>query len=238
MVSALLIFSFLGFANQPAPHDLPDGCVKVATQVLVQADQTQIRYDIGFNPTTLDQLLKVYSPDFKSDASLAEKVEAFRVGFKEKIGTSLQVKLGDKVVKPEEIIYEPEEVAKHVQVRFTLNYEILVKEESKIEISDTCLQESSRIWNAGFKAAKPIAVKDCSTRAIPLRSKTVEKAAGESEPFMISGTVVPLIIDVPSEPTASMAPLFVLFFALGGAGMVGILLVPNQGGDDHHDDHH
>ena len=35
-----------------------------------------------------------------------------------------------------------------------------------------------------------------------------------------------------------MAPLFVLAFSLGGAGMVGLLLVPNEeGGDDHHDHH-
>lgn len=238
MASVFLSLSILGLVVAPAPHDLPDGSVKVATQVIVQADSTSIRYDVGFNPTTLDQLLEAYDVKPKDGATAAEKTSAFRKAFKEKIAESIKLKVDDHDVKIQEVTVDDNEVSKHVQARFNLKFEVLVKKEAKLEIHDTSFNGMARTWNAGLKAALPIAVKESSVRAIPLRSKAEQRSAEEAEPFVISGTVMKLSIDVESEEKTSMAPLFVLAFSLGGAGMVGLLLVPNEeGGDDHHDHH-
>ena len=240
MTSVLLSLSFLGFLTDPTPHDLPDGVVKVATQVIVEADKTNIRYDIGFNPTTLDQLLKEYAPEAKLDGTTAEKTEAFRKAIKEKIAESFKLKVDDGEVKMMEVLMEDDEVSKHVQVRLNLIYEILVKKEVKIEIHDSSFGNQARVWTAGFKSEIPIAVKESSTKAIPIRSKPEEKEAEDVEPFVIKGTVVKLNIsvDTSSDSEFSVMPFFVLALALGGAGATGIMLVPNGAGDDDHDDHH
>lgn len=238
MTAVLLSLSILGVFADPTLHDLPDGVVKVATQVVVNADRTDIRYDVGFNPKTLDQLLKDMAPDMSPDATPTQKTDALRSALKEKIADTLKVKVDGHDVEAEEVTFDQDEVSKHVQIRLYLKYEVLVKQETKLEITDGGFSNVGRIWNSGFKATLPVAIKECSTKAIPQRTKATEKAAGESEPFVISGTVVKLRIDTETKSSVSMAPLFVLFFALGGAGMVGLLLVPNESGADAHDDHH
>lgn len=236
MASVLVSLFFVGFL--PAtPHELPDGVVKISTQVIVQADATTVTYDVGVNPNTLALLLKEIKIKLPDDATMKAKLDAFKKAFKPILEKSLVVKANGHAVQVTEILYEPDEIAKHVQARFKLTYEIPIKKETKLEFEDSNFKNHDRIWNAGFKSAIPVAVKESSTKAIPIRSRPQEKSADNSAPFVVTGTVVKLDIAVEPEESVSLAPFFVAAFALGGAALSGLLMVPGDP-DDGHDDHH
>ena len=171
---------------------MPDGLVKVSTQVIVEQKRIRIQYDVGFNPRTLDQLVKEFSPETRRDSRYAGKVSAFRKTFKAKILESLTVKVNNRFVKADQVLVEPDEIAKHVQARFKLSFDVPVTRETRIQVADVSFQNQARTCHAGFKAAGSIAVKTSSTRAIPIRSKPIEKKANQKDPFVITGTVVNL----------------------------------------------
>lgn len=237
MATFLLCLSVLSLANDPVVHDLPDGTVKIGTQVLVEWDRTHVTYDVGFNPTTLDQLLKEMDPDANLEGTAKEKTDAFRKAFKEIISKTLQIKADGHLVEFEELIVEPDEISKHVQARFKMTYEIPVKKQATIVVSDSGFKNQTRIFHSGFKTAGTIAVKESSTKAILIRSTPIERTAADEAPFEISGTVVKLAINIDSdEKSPTLTPFLIVLIALGGAGAVGIMLVPND--DTGHDDHH
>ena len=242
MSSLLLCFLTLGIFSDPDPtlHDLPDGVVKISTQVIVELDKTHIRYDVGFNPKTLNQLYEKYVQNGKKDLSPGEKLKAFRQAFRKNVLKSLKLKAGDQAVQAnDEVLAEPDEISKHVQARFHLEFDLPIRKETRIEILDSSFQSFGRICNSGFKTAGTVAVKESSTRAIPIRSKPTEKEAEEAEPFVISGTVFKLAVSIGDDSSSgAMAPVFVLALALGSAFATGFSLVPSDGGEDDHEDHH
>ena len=66
-----------------------------------------------------------------------------------------------------------------------------------------------------------------------------QKEAEEAEPFVISGTVFKLAVSIGDDSSSgAMAPVFVLALALGSAFATGFSLVPSDGGEDDHEDHH
>ena len=79
MLSAcLFLLSLVGDDPNAKLHDLKDGTVKIATQVTVDSEHTTIKYDLGFNPVTLDTLLTEMKIDVGDDAKYKDKVEKLR----------------------------------------------------------------------------------------------------------------------------------------------------------------
>jgi hypothetical protein len=173
-------------------HDLPDGVVKVSTQVVVGVNQTRVQYDVGFNPQTLDQLVEEMCPGTRADSGYKEKLAAFRKAFKSQVLKSLTVKVDNRLIEIQPVRVEPHEVAKHVQARFSLSWEIPISDTTRIKVTDISFQKQTCLYSAGFKAADSIAVKESSTKAIPIRSQPVTKKANRRDPFVITGTVVDL----------------------------------------------
>lgn len=240
--ACLFLLSFVGDEPNPKLHDLKDGTVKIATQVTVEEKHTTVKYDVGFNPVTLDQLLKEMKIEAADDDKREAKVEKLRTELSKKIASTLKVEIDGHEANAVEVKTEPNEISKHVQISISLVFDNPEADRFEVKVTDTGFQKQSQIYSSGFKAkGADLAVLESSTEAITIRSKPTEKPADESTPFVIIGKIKSLKSEsiTVDEESASITPLIVVAFALGAAGIVGLLLVPNDlSSSSDHDDHH
>lgn len=244
MLSAcLFLLSLMGDDPNAKLHDLKDGTVKIATQVTVDSEHTTIKYDLGFNPVTLDTLLTEMKIDVGDDAKYKDKVEKLRSELSKKISSTLKIEIDEEEAKAVKIKTEPDELSKHVQISISLIFDTPQTTSFDVKVTDAGFQNQSQIYTSGFKTKSPdLAVVESSTEAITLRSKPTEKTAEEMRPFVITGRIKWLKSDATSshsEETATFTPLIVVAFSLGAAGIAGLLLVPNDlASSSDHGEHH
>ncbi len=240
--ACLFLLSLVGDDPNAKLHDLKDGTVKIATQVTVDSEHTTIKYDVGFNPVTLDTLLSEMKIDAGDDAKYKDKVEKLRAELSKKVSSTMKVEIDGHESKAVEIKTEPDELSKHVQISISLSFDTPKTNSFEIKVTDVGFQNQSQIYTSGLKTkGADLAVVESSTEAITIRSRPTEKPANEMVPFVIIGRIKSLKSDTAShsEDSTNFTPLIVVAFALGAAGIVGLLLVPNDlSSSSDHGEHH